>query len=151
MKNGVRSGEVAWGLAAWCLAAQTAHCYRCPHPSHCSPYSFFFTQKVEPTAGCGQASQREKSLSSRALSLLQASLQRQNFTSFLHGWRRHVRRDCTGNLALLVSESWARTRKPGKQTGKLDDEWLESIFHHVRSQSVSYLLSVQCEVLSRVS
>ena len=35
--------------------------------------------------------------------------------------------------------------------GKLDDEWPESIFHHVGSQSVSYLLSVQCEVLSRVS
>ena len=34
---------------------------------------------------------------------------------------------------------------------KLDDEWPESIFHHVGSQSVSYLLSVQCEVLSRVS
>ena len=28
----------------------------------------------------------------------------------------------------------------------LDDEWPESIFHHVGSQSVSYLLSVQCEV-----
>jgi len=27
----------------------------------------------------------------------------------------------------------------------LDDEWPESIFHHVGSQSVSYLLSVQCE------
>ena len=39
-----------------------------------------------------------------------------------------------------------------KQTyKKLDDEWPESIFHHVGSQSVSYLLSVQCEVLSRVS
>ena len=34
---------------------------------------------------------------------------------------------------------------------ELDDEWPESIFHHVGSQSVSYLLSVQCEVLSRVS
>ena len=34
---------------------------------------------------------------------------------------------------------------------KLDDEWPESIFHRVGSQSVSYLLSVQCEVLSRVS
>ena len=34
---------------------------------------------------------------------------------------------------------------------KLDDEWPESIFHHVGSQSASYLLSVQCEVLSRVS
>ena len=34
---------------------------------------------------------------------------------------------------------------------KLDDEWPESIFHHVGSQSVSYLLSVQYEVLSRVS
>ena len=34
---------------------------------------------------------------------------------------------------------------------KLDDEWPERIFHHVGSQSVSYLLSVQCEVLSRVS
>ena len=33
----------------------------------------------------------------------------------------------------------------------IDDEWPESIFHHVGSQSVSYLLSVQCEVLSRVS
>ena len=39
-----------------------------------------------------------------------------------------------------------RTRKR-----KLDDEWPESIFHHVGSQSASYLLSVQCEVLSRVS
>ena len=29
---------------------------------------------------------------------------------------------------------------------KLDDEWPESMFHHVGSQSVSYLLSVQCEV-----
>ena len=29
---------------------------------------------------------------------------------------------------------------------QLDDEWPESIFHHVGSQSVSYLLSVQCEV-----
>ena len=34
---------------------------------------------------------------------------------------------------------------------KLDDEWPESIFHHVGSQSVSYLLSVQCEVPSRVT
>ena len=34
---------------------------------------------------------------------------------------------------------------------ELDDEWPESIFHHVGSQSASYLLSVQCEVLSRVS
>ena len=34
---------------------------------------------------------------------------------------------------------------------KLDDEWPESIFHQVGSQSASYLLSVQCEVLSRVS
>ena len=34
---------------------------------------------------------------------------------------------------------------------KLGDEWPESIFHRVGSQSVSYLLSVQCEVLSRVS
>ena len=34
---------------------------------------------------------------------------------------------------------------------KLDDEWPKSIFHHVGSQSVSYLLSVQCEVPSRVS
>ena len=34
---------------------------------------------------------------------------------------------------------------------QLDDEWPESTFHHVGSQSVSYLLSVQCEVLSRVS
>ena len=34
---------------------------------------------------------------------------------------------------------------------QLDDEWPESIFHHVGSQSASYLLSVQCEVLSRVS
>ena len=32
------------------------------------------------------------------------------------------------------------------QPEKLDDEWPESIFHHVGSQSVSYLLSVQCEV-----
>ena len=38
--------------------------------------------------------------------------------------------------------------KRGKK--KLDDEWPESIFHHVGSQSVSYLLSDQCEVLSRV-
>ena len=38
-------------------------------------------------------------------------------------------------------------RKRG--TAKLDDEWPESIFHHVGSQSASYLLSVQCEVLSR--
>ena len=29
---------------------------------------------------------------------------------------------------------------------KLDDEWPESIFHHVGSQSVSYVLSVPCEV-----
>ena len=29
---------------------------------------------------------------------------------------------------------------------KLDDEWPESILHHVGSQSVSYLLSVQCEL-----
>ena len=29
---------------------------------------------------------------------------------------------------------------------KLDDEWPESIFHYVGSQSASYLLSVQCEV-----
>ena len=34
---------------------------------------------------------------------------------------------------------------------KLDDEWPENIFHHVGSQSANYLLSVQCEVLSRVS
>ena len=38
-----------------------------------------------------------------------------------------------------------------KMQNTLDDEWPESIFHHVGSQSVSYLLSVQCEVLSRVS
>ena len=38
-----------------------------------------------------------------------------------------------------------------KNISQLDDEWPESIFHHVGSQSVSYLLSVQCEVLSRVS
>ena len=34
-------------------------------------------------------------------------------------------------------------------TQKLDDEWPESIFHHVGSQSASYLLSVRCEVLRR--
>ena len=28
----------------------------------------------------------------------------------------------------------------------IDDEWPECIFHHVGSQSASYLLSVQCEV-----
>ena len=35
----------------------------------------------------------------------------------------------------------------------MDELWLVvmGIFHHVASQSVSYLLSVQCEVLSRVS
>ena len=33
----------------------------------------------------------------------------------------------------------------------LDDEWPESSFHHVGSQSVSYVSSVQCEVLSRES
>ena len=39
--------------------------------------------------------------------------------------------------------------KNGKN--RLDDEWPESIFHHVGTQSASYLLSVHCEVLSRVS
>ena len=34
---------------------------------------------------------------------------------------------------------------------QLDDGWPESIVHHVVSQSVSYLASVLCEVLSRVS
>ena len=33
----------------------------------------------------------------------------------------------------------------------LDDEWPESIFHHVGSQSASYPVSVQWEVWSRVS
>ena len=42
-------------------------------------------------------------------------------------------------------------RQTDRQTDKLDDEWPESIFHHVGSQRASYLLSVQCEVLSRVS
>ena len=40
---------------------------------------------------------------------------------------------------------------PLAEKKKLDDEWPESIFHHVGSQSASYLLSVQCEVISRVS
>ena len=40
-------------------------------------------------------------------------------------------------------KSVAGSKKPKKS---LDDEWPESIFHHVGSQSVSYLLSVQCEV-----
>ena len=43
------------------------------------------------------------------------------------------------------------TEEDERSEEKLDDEWPESIFHHVGSQSVSYLLSVQCEVLSRVS
>ena len=38
-----------------------------------------------------------------------------------------------------------------KSFRKLDDEWPESICHHVGCQSVSYVLSVQCEVLSRGS
>ena len=32
---------------------------------------------------------------------------------------------------------------------QLDDEWPESIFHHVGSQSASYPVSVRCEVLRR--
>ena len=31
---------------------------------------------------------------------------------FLHGWRRHVCRECTGHLVLLEGESSARGRKP---------------------------------------
>ena len=45
----------------------------------------------------------------------------------------------------------AKKRRYQGHEFQLDDEWPESIFHHVGSQSVSYLLSVQCEVLSRVS
>ena len=48
---------------------------------------------------------------------------------------------CVG-ASTLMRMRWAKL---------LDDEWPESIFHHVGSQSASYLLSVQCEVLSRVS
>ena len=44
-----------------------------------------------------------------------------------------------------------KDQSANKTKKQLDDEWPESIFHHVGSQSVSYLLSVQCEVLSRVS
>ena len=43
------------------------------------------------------------------------------------------------------------TRTVKNVSSKLDDKWPESIFHHVGTQSASYLLSVQCEVLSRVS
>ena len=43
-------------------------------------------------------------------------------------------------------------RKTEKEKLKeLDDKWPESIFHHVGNHSASYLLSVQCEVLSPVS
>ena len=51
-------------------------------------------------------------------------------------------------LRTVVLITGIRNSTPPK---KLDDEWPESIFHHVGSQSARYLLSVQCEVLSRVS
>ena len=52
---------------------------------------------------------------------------------------------------LPTSPVHSSSLSPDDRKKKLDDEWPESIFHHVGSQSVSYLLSVQCEVLSRVS
>ena len=51
------------------------------------------------------------------------------------------------NVCCSESQCYAKRELPQK----LDGEWPESIFHHVGSQSASYLLSVQCEVLSRVS
>ena len=56
--------------------------------------------------------------------------------------------------ACLTATSPATAFVPGpaciglrrQHDSQLDDEWPESIFHHVGSQSVSYLLSVQCEV-----
>ena len=51
----------------------------------------------------------------------------------------------------LLKTRWVLSWKQLDSQEQLDDEWPESIFHHVGSQSVSYLLSVQCEVLSRVS
>ena len=33
---------------------------------------------------------------------------------FLHEWRRHVCRDCTGHLALRIIELLARKEEPGK-------------------------------------
>ena len=44
-----------------------------------------------------------------------------------------------------------KTPNPTPNRKQLDDEWPKNIFHHVGSQSVSCLLSVQCEVSSRVS
>ena len=52
----------------------------------------------------------------------------------------HHRKD--GNSAYW----WGERPENNKKHTQLDDEWPESIFHHVGSQSVSYLLSVQCEV-----
>ena len=46
--------------------------------------------------------------------------------------------------SLVCPETAFKQGAQGHQ--QLDDEWPESIFHHVGSQSVSYLLSVQCEV-----
>ena len=45
-----------------------------------------------------------------------------------------------------MSPAMRQAHQADQAQQKLDDEWPESIFHHVGSQSVSYLLSVQCEV-----
>ena len=79
--------------------------------------------------------------------------------SFLHESRRHVCRLCTSHLKLVKEREVNRpaTRNQSNQKGpqnkakKLDDEWPESIFHHVGSQSASHLSSVRCEVLRRFS
>ena len=57
-------------------------------------------------------------------------------------------------LGLCWWNSFAKAREGSSKKDnkkKLDDEWPESIFHHVGSLSASYLLSVQYEVLSQVS
>ena len=62
--------------------------------------------------------------------------------------RKCLRLDQTSNLLFPSPGKSKRLRLPicffpGRQKA-LDDEWPESIFHHVGSQSVSYLLSVKC-------
>ena len=52
---------------------------------------------------------------------------------------------------LRLKKGSANVNSKNEKVRNLDDEWPQCIFHHVGGQSVSYLLSVQCEVLSRVT
>ena len=57
---------------------------------------------------------------------------------FLHEWRRCVCRLCTSHHSRVASELQIRLRhkrKTNRAPNKLDDEWPESIFHHVGNQS----------------